>query len=413
MTLKKKFGSGRVRILIATRIFFPEVAAASFRLRAVSRALSRARVEVEVFTTTVPEQSAVSNDDGVKVSRWPALRDKAGRLIGYVPYMSFDLPLFFRLLMAKRPDIALIEPPPTTGVMARLALGIRRIPYVWYAPDVWSDATEALSVPGIVKRAVRAMESFAIRGAARCLAINDGVADRVRALGGKDVVVIPNGIDTDIFAPEGGERPEFVTEVVGHSPYLLYAGTASQWQGADIFISAFNEVCHSCPDLRLVFLGQGAAWEELENAARQSAARDRIHFCPAVEPEVAAEWLGYAEASLASVMPGIGYDFAYPTKIFASLSTGTPVVLAGPSPAVADIESADLGYACLYEKDAVVAVFRSIAQDVAAVNERSRRAEGKRRRAWVVSNRSIEETGRQAARAVLNVLGVDPVFQED
>ncbi|EHM93266.1 hypothetical protein HMPREF0975_02003, partial [Actinomyces sp. oral taxon 849 str. F0330] len=131
--------------LLATRIHLPEAAAASFRLDGVERALARHGVPVRVLTTTVPGrdgQPAPQIDDpqGVRVSRWPALRDASGYLRGYLPYLSFDMPLALRLGLASRPDIVLVEPPPTTGVVARTICALRRLPYVWYAPDVWSDA---------------------------------------------------------------------------------------------------------------------------------------------------------------------------------------------------------------------------------------------------------------------------------
>ena len=88
--------------LLATRIHLPEAAAASFRLDGVERALAARRVPVRVLTTRPPAdvEHADGEAQGVRVSRWPALRDSSGYLRGYVPYLSFDLPLALRKAVA-------------------------------------------------------------------------------------------------------------------------------------------------------------------------------------------------------------------------------------------------------------------------------------------------------------------------
>ena len=189
------------RAIIASRIFLPEPAAASFRLGAVYDALVDEDVEVSVLTTQpAPSSEAVLTVSSPLIKRWPVLRDKTGYVRGYLPYMSFDIPLFFRLLAERRPDVILVEPPPTTGAVTRVAAALKRVPYVWYAADVWSDATEVTGAPPIIVDVLRFIERFAIRGASGVIAVSDGVAQRVKELGGKNIRVIPNGIDTDIYA---------------------------------------------------------------------------------------------------------------------------------------------------------------------------------------------------------------------
>ena len=82
----------------------------SFRLDGVERALARHGVPVRVLTTTTPGREGApapvpDDPEGVRVSRWPALRDASGYLRGYLPYMSYDLPVALRLRTASRPNI--------------------------------------------------------------------------------------------------------------------------------------------------------------------------------------------------------------------------------------------------------------------------------------------------------------------
>ena len=393
----------RPRVLLASRLFVPEAAAATFRLRALVTALA-GRAQVEVLTTDPPPALRSSRHgpddevpDGVLVRRWPALRDATGYVRGYLPYLSFDLPLALRLLLADRPDVVVVEPPPTTGAVVRTTLALRGLrgggtPYVYYAADVWSDATASMGAPAPVVTAMRWVERFALRGARDVVAVSDGVADRVRSLAGEEapVTVVPNGVDTDVFTPEGPTSPE-----APRTPYLIYAGTASEWQGAEIFAAAMPQVLAQVPAARLVFLGQGSSWPGLERL-RDELPTGAVELRPLAPPAEAAAWQRGAAAALVSVRPGIGYDFAYPTKVLAALACGTPVVHAGPGPAGEDLRRHDLGEAVAYDVDEVAAAMvRRLRGAPAGDADRARRA------AWVRAHRSLRATGHRVADLVL------------
>ena len=390
-------GSRRRRVLLATRIFAPEAAAATFRLGALVRALA-GQAEVRVLTTTPPPglrgRADAVGSSGVRVSRWPVLRDATGYVRGYLPYLSFDLPLTLRLLTAPRPDVVVVEPPPTTGAVVRTVTALRRIPYVYYAADVWSDATASMGAPAPVVAVMRAVERYALRGARDVIAVSDGVADRVRCLLGRSgrarVSVAPNGIDTDVFCPDGERHPDSP-----ETPYLVYAGTASEWQGAEVFAEAMREVVTAEPSARLVFLGQGSSWPALRRV-RDELPEGAIELRPLVPPAEAAAWLRGAAAALVSVRPGVGYDFAYPTKVIAALATGVPVVFAGPGPAADDVRDHDLGEAVAHDPAPVAAaMLAAIRRSAGPASERARRT------AWVREHRSLGATGAAAAAVVL------------
>lgn len=314
-----------MRVVIASRIYAPEPAAASYRLAALARGLHADGAQVTVLTSTSPEFVAGEGEAGVAVRRAPVLRDSTGAVRGYVPYLSFDIPLVLRLLMVRRPDVVVVEPPPTTGAAARLVCAIRRIPYIYYAADVLSDAAAAAGSPALIVRAVRALERWVLRGAAVVLSVSDGVSLRLSELGvSATVETVGNGVDTTQFAPTGP-----VHEL--GAPYLLYAGTASEVHGAGVFLDAFARVLERHPSARLVFMGQGSEREALEQDARRLPAGSVV-FEPRRSAREVSEWLRGASASLASVLPGHGYDFAFPTKMYASVACGTPVIYAGGGP---------------------------------------------------------------------------------
>jgi len=392
-TSKSDSGPSRPTVVLATRTFLPEPLAAALRLGALADALARAGARVRVLTSRAPGQDRWTAPAGVEVHRAPVLRDATGSVRGYVPYLSFDAPLFLRLLTMPRADVVVNEPPPTTGVVTRLACGLRRIPYVYFAGDIVSDAAQAQGTSGVVVSVVRAMERFALRGAAEVVAVSQGVADRVRAISGRGAVVVPNGIDTSVGLP--GTRVPPADFPVGEGPVFLYAGTVAPWLGAEIFLQAWPRVRRILPEATLVYLGQGGGWESL---TAQVADVPGVVTREAVPPDRVGAWYAAADVALASLRPG-GYDYAYPTKILSALAQGTPVVYAGEGTARDDVQENQLGNAADFRVEAVAQAMIELATAPGGDPRRDR----DRLFAWVDENRSVRESSSRVAHVVLRV----------
>ena len=419
VTSRRCARSGRADgVLLATRIHLPEAAAASFRLDCVEKALAADGTAVRVLTSRAPADAPQGEPDpeGVQVSRWPVLRDSSGYLRGYVPYLSFDLPLALRLLVARRPEAILVEPPPTTGAVVRVVAALRAIPYVWYAADVWSAAAASTGAADIVVRAVEKLEAFAVGGAARVIAVNDGVAQSVAELvnaapddesWAQRIRVVPNGIDTAVFDAHGPTPSEPDRARIGLSgPYFVYAGTASEWQGADVFVRALAQVRRTHPKAQLLFLGRGTAWQEITQAATQLPAGPDGAPAVIMHPAVPAVWQRGAAAALVSIKPGQGYDFAYPTKVLSALGCGTPVLFAGRGPVSADVRDFDLGWAAEHDAAAVAEAMRTALDTYdAEIASGTRPATAQRFHDWVEDHRSLRATGQSAARVVQEAAG--------
>ena len=423
VTSRRCARSGRADgVLLATRIHLPEAAAASFRLDSVEKALVADGMAVRVLTSRAPADAPQGEPDpeGVQVSRWPVLRDSSGYLRGYVPYLSFDLPLALRLLVAPRPEAILVEPPPTTGAVVRVVAALRAIPYVWYAADVWSAAAASTGAADIVVRVVERLEAFAVGGAARVIAVNDGVAQSVAELvnaapddesWAQRIRVVPNGIDTTVFDAHGPTPSEQDRARIGlNGPYFVYAGTASEWQGADVFVHALAQVRRTHPKAQLLFVGRGTAWQEITQAASQLPAgpdgAPAVIMHPAVPAAEAAVWQRGAAAALVSIKPGQGYDFAYPTKVLSALGCGTPVLFAGRGPVSADVRDFDLGWAAEHDAVAVAEAMRTALDTYdAEIASGTRPATAQRFHDWVEDHRSLRATGQSAARVVQEAAG--------
>lgn len=386
----------RPRIVLATRLFEPEVSAGAFRLGALVRGLVARGAEVDVVTTRPP--AAIRDREvripGARLDRWPVLRDAGGNVRGYIQYLSFDAPLAFRLL-ARRADAFVAEAPPTTGLVAAAIAWLRRKPLAYYAADVWTDGVVSMGAPAPVVAIMRWMERRVLRSAARILSVSAEVTERLVALGAdrERIATIGNGIDTAVFSPD-------VAVPDAQRPYFVYTGTMSEWQQPDVFVAAFARVAAEHPDVELRFFGQGALRDELR-ALADRVAPGRVRFGGVVPPDESAGWIRGAVAALVSIVPGKGYDFARPTKTYAAAACGTPVLFAGAETGRRLVEEAGLGVAVDFDEAAVADAMRALlAQSADGETDRLRPA----RSAWARENVSLAAAGERAARAVVGMI---------
>lgn len=384
--------SGKKKVVVTTRLYAPEVGAAAFRLKALVEGLLAEGAEVEVITTKPPRGSGTLNAS-YRVSRWPVLRDAGGNVRGYIQYLSFDVPAFFRLVLAEA-DVVVSEPPPTTGVVVALSSKILRRPYVYYAADIWTEALSAMQVSGVVKKVLGAVEGRVLRNAAKVIAVSDPVGRQVEEFRVPEsaIDVVGNGVDVEVFALEGTKPPV-------SNPYFVYTGTMSEWQGAEVFIQALAVLRRTAPDIELRFFGQGTDEPNLKEVAA-SLGLSGVHFGGVVPPAEAAEWIRGAAAALVSIKPGQGYDFAKPTKVYAAAACGTPVIFAGTGEGADMVSAGRLGVASEYTAESVAKAMGSILADDSLEGSQSRQA----RHQWVLENASLQAAGRTAAKAVLQLL---------
>lgn len=366
-----------LNVAVVSRIYLPEPGAASFRLGALSRLLRDQGANTTVITSRAPSgyDEPPADHAGIVIERRRVLRDRMGYVRGYLQYLSFDVPAFFRVVFRRGLHVVVVEPPPTTGVFVRAACAVRGVPYLYYAADVWSDAVQSTGAPRVVAKVVRMFEKWAMSGAHTVISVSDQFSSRLAELGVKSTIAtVGNGVDTTLFSPHGEQR-------VLPGPYLLYAGTASEVHGATIFLDAFKTVVKELPQARIVFVGQGAEREAMETMASDLPGESALFMGRLQSSEVAA-WIRGAAATLASVRP-TGYHRAFPTKMYASAACGTRVIYAGVGPGREFAALPGMGWGVDYEVDAVADAMRAALRTPQDHGQRIRISE------WAAENVSL------------------------
>jgi len=314
-----------VRVVFATRIFGPEVSAASGILRTWAEEFRDRGFDVTILTARPPRGAVIDDPPGIDIRRAPVKRDRQQYVRGYLSYMSFDVPLAFRLLFSRKADLYVVEPPPTTVAVVRVIAAMRRTPYVVRAADYWTEAAELVVGSSVIIGVLRRVEAWGLQGAKVLFAAHEPLIARFREVG-ITTRAIPTGFgaDTKDFRYEGQEPPE--------PPVFVYAGTHAVWHGAGIFIDALHEVVKSHPGTRLLYYGNGEEREGMRTKARNLGIDGNVEFNAPIPPAALSTILAAATSSVASLAPVAANEYAVATKVYSSLASGCPVIFAGVGP---------------------------------------------------------------------------------
>lgn len=337
-----------MRVVIATRIFGPEISAASGILRIWAEEFRDRGFDVTILTAKPPRGAVIDDPPGIDVRRARVKRDRQQYVRGYLSYMSFDIPLAFRLLFSRKADLYIVEPPPTTVAVVRVIAALRRTPYVVRAADYWSEAAELVTSSRLILGTLRRVEAWGLRGAKMLFAAHQPLIERFRTAGiMTPAVPIGFGADTKDFRYDGQVPPE--------PPVFVYAGTHSEWHGAGIFVEAMQNVVKQHPGARLLYYGNGEDREVMRARAKELGIEKSVEFNAPITPAALSPILAGATATVASLAPVPANEYALATKVYSSLAAGCPVIYAGPGPTVEFIRDAghpDAGVAFGYDVDA-------------------------------------------------------------
>jgi len=204
------------------------------------------------------------------------------------------------------------------GALTRLAaMTMRRPPPIVFSPHAWSWL-----VGGGMSRFYLSIERLLASRTDVFVAVGEREAAEGRsALRVHDIVVVPNGVDTDFWSPDGpvATRPE--------GRLVVCVGRLSRQKGQDLAIRALAEMPNRDVTLRL--LGDGPAKDEMRDLAHALGVSDRVEFWGSVvDPDrhlraadivvVPSRWDGMSLALLEAMAVG--------TAIVATDVSGTEVL---------------------------------------------------------------------------------------
>lgn len=339
----------RARLIFINRYFHPDHSATSQMLSAVAFALARrgwrtcvitSRQRYDDPTAVLPEDETI---DGIEVARVETTRHGRAGLAGRsLDYLTFYAAAAKRLRQIAQPGdivIAKTDPPMLSVPVARVATRRRALLVNWLQ-DLFPEVAVGVGLGGQLLRpafgVLRRVRDRSLYGAACNVAIGDGMAERLAALGvpRSKIAVLPNiadgGLVRPVAAAENALRREWGLNdafVVGYSGNL---GRAHEFETVLSAIQAGERSAGGetgARPLRWLFVGGGSGNKALKAEVERRGLAS-VRFEPYQPDARLGESLSVADAHLVSLRSELE-GLVVPSKIYGIMAAGRPAIFVG------------------------------------------------------------------------------------
>lgn len=254
----------------------------------------------------------------------------------------------YRAIASAQPDAVVLSNIPLLALfLLTLRLRIRKLPYVFWQQDVYSDAIATVArqkipvVGPLIGRVAEMCERGIARGAGAVVAISEAFTDRLAAWGvsSRDVHVIPNWAAIDEMPARPADNAWAIAHGLVDVPVVMYAGTL----GLKHDPSSLAELARRVPaGVQMVVVSQGKGREWLEENAKGIPNLTLLDYQPY---EVLPDMLASADV-LVVLLERDASRYSVPSKVLNYLCAGRPILALLPSDnAVArTVEDAGAGF---------------------------------------------------------------------
>ena len=349
----------RLRVLLLSQYFPPEVGATQSRMQAFAEYLAARGHEVTVICEfpnhphgVIPAEYGghVYEDDRSNPYRILRVWVKASeektqrtRMQFYLSYMALATAM---APVAGRADVVVATTPPLfTGVAGLTLARLNRAPLVLDVRDLWPAAAVSLDqIPSHAAiRASEVLERMLYRQATAVTAVTQPFCDHIDAIRGRDpkTVLLPNGTLDLFFDPaDPGDARERLGARDGQA-LVTFAGTLGIAQALPTVLDAARL---SGDDVRWALVGDGPSRELLLHGAKKRALSN-VEFHPQVPLEEVPQLLAASDVLLVTLAAHPTFADFVPSKLIDFMASGKPVLLAASGESARLLEAAGAGIA--------------------------------------------------------------------
>ncbi len=280
-------------------------------------------------------------------------------------FFSFMASAFWLGLRVKSVDVVWGTSPPIFQAVSAWALArLKRARFLFEVRDLWPQFAVAVGVlkSPLLIRASEWLERFLYRHADRLVVNSPGFVAHVKARGGRNVELVPNGADPSMFDPADRGAAFRAANGLSSDEYVaLYAGAHGMSNDLGVVLDAASRL--KGRNIRVVLLGDGKEKPALQQRAAELGLSN-VLFVPSVPKSEMPGALAAADACIAILKPLEEYKTTYPNKVFDYMAAGRPVVLAIDGVIREVVEAAGCGiFVEPGEADAMAEAICRLAQD--------------------------------------------------
>jgi len=400
----------RLRIVLVSQYFPPEVGATQTRLQSFAEYLAARGHEVTVVAEfpnhpigVIPTRyhGRLVEDDrtnGYRVLRvWVRAREEKTPETRMAFYLSFMAAAVAVAPAIGSADVVIATTPPLFAAVAGQAIArLKRAPFVLDVRDLWPAAAISLNQisDGLELIAAEALERFLYRSATEVVAVTRPFCDHVDRIrgGGRRTLLIPNGTLERFLMVKEASRD--LLGIADDKFLVTFAGTLGIAQALPAVLDAAELV-----DGEAVFalIGDGPLKASLVASAEERGL-DNVSFHAQLTRDAVAPVLAASNALLVPLSKHPTFSDFVPSKMIDFMAVGRPVVLSAMGESARMLTQAGAGVVVPPEDpEGLATAVRWLASDPAAAVEM-----GERGRAFAAGRLRLT----QAARLEQILLGV-------
>lgn len=227
-----------------------------------------------------------------------------------------------KLLRAGRHDYILVElpDPVTKGSAAFIGKTLANKVFVdlgdlWYSEKT-SSAHKAVST-SILKAVLSIADKVTVH--------HPSLHAKIAPLADKEVKVVPNGVDTEIFNPEKISTPP-EAELFKGKAVVVFHGTISEYTGCTNIPKIANELVKKKKDVVFLIVGEGPYLDEFKQEVARRGLSNHFYFTGYVSQQKLVELLSVADVGIAPFSVREDTHTIMPLKVLEYLAMKKPVV---------------------------------------------------------------------------------------
>lgn len=350
-----------MKILILSRLFYPEIGANPRILTELAEDLVDLGHEVTVLTGFPNYPTGIIPDDyrgkillretykNVEIIRTyiyaSSPKNSFCRLLNTLSF-TISSSITGRMLKPRNYDVVLtISPLLPEGIAAYLTSKFHKASLILSIQDLYPETTVALNVfsNNTMTNLANRLVQYLYEKAAGIAVISRGFKQNLlqRGIPSENIDVIPNWVDIDFFSPENTNHDIKKQYGLDNKFIVLFLGTIGLAQGCDVIIDSAR-ILKAYNDIRFVFVGEGVDKERLQSRCTELGLTN-VQFIPVQPRENVPAFLHAADTCLVCLKDRQLFRITIPCKTYEYMASGRPVIMAVAGEAAEIVQLAKCG----------------------------------------------------------------------
>jgi len=303
------------RVLIFTGHFYPYIGGIEKTIYEVSKRLDQKGYDIEIITSDCENAPSTEQIGGFHIYRLPSWHVLRGDYpIPRPSIMAFHI--FLKIIRGNYDAVCTHARMFPISLLGLLTARLKGIPLIHMEYGIYHHITPSKMVCTMSKVYDHTLGRLIVTSASRVVGVSNAAADFLKHLGAKEVTIITNGVDTEIYKRKGTKLKEELA--LNGMTIITFVGRLIYLKGVQELLRSFQEVQKDFAEVKLLIVGDGSYRNELEKLAGGS---DKVLFLGQISDQELIEIL-----SITDIFVNPSYLEGLPTSVLEAGAIGVPIV---------------------------------------------------------------------------------------